>query len=271
MRGNVRVHQAKIRAKKRKKLILVSLAVLSSILVVLGGFAWLSHAEFMKVSDVRVTGNVRLSEEFVASTTRATLEGKYLGLFSRSAIFLYPHDAIERDFLAMPLIKEVKVSSRGLHAVEVALTERVEVARACDGPAGDFARCLALDEDGLGFFPSSDDSMVAYRNATTSLALGDSLFAKSADFKGIQFFVRELAKLDLAPREAIMGEAGYMTVVLGGGGRLIVNSTDDLSGVLANLSSILRDRSVAPSLGDFLKRLDYMRLDSGNKVFYKFR
>lgn len=271
MRGNVRVHQAKIRAKKRKRLILVSLVALSSLLLVLGGFAWLSHAQFLRVNEVRVTGNMRLSEEFVASTTRATLEGNYLGLFARAAVFLYPHDAIEREFVAMPVIKEVEVSSRGLHAVEVALTERVEVARSCDGPAGEFARCLALDEDGLAFFPSSDDSMVAYRAATTSLSLGGSLFATSADFKGIQFFVRELAKLDLAPREAVMGEAGYMTIVLGGGGRLIVNSTDDLSGVLANLSSMLHDRSVAPSLGDFLKRLDYMRLDSGNKVFYKFR
>jgi hypothetical protein len=271
MRGNVRVHQAKIRAKKRKRFALISSAVVLLVLIVLGGFAWLSRAEFLKITEVRVTGSMRLSEEFVASSTSALLAGNYLGLFSRSAVFLYPHDAIEREFSAMPVVKEVKVSSRGLKAIEVAISERVEMARFCDGSAGEFAQCLALDEDGLAFFPSSDDSMIAYRSATTSLALGDSLFAQASDFKGIQFFLRELSSLDLNPREAIMGEAGYMTVTLGGGGRLIVNSTDDLSGVLANLSSILRDRSVAPSLGDFLARLDYMRLDSGNKVFYKFR
>jgi hypothetical protein len=225
----------------------------------------------MKVVDIGVEGTKRLSSDFVASSTRSLLEGRYLGMFSRGSVALYPHDAIEDALLSMPVVKTVDVGSRGLHAITIAVEERVETARYCEGSAGDFSMCLALDEEGLAFAPSEDDSMVAYRNATTSLSLGDMVFSGSGDFKNMQFFLRELAGLDLAPREAVIGEAGYVTILLGGGGRLIVNTVDDLSGVLSNLSSILRDPSVVTSLDDFLSRLDYMRLDAGNKVFYKFR
>ena len=62
-----------------------------------------------------------------------------------------------------------------------------------------------------------------------------------------------------------------MTVVVEGGGRLIVNRADDLSKTLGNLASLLENRQQIPSVADFAASLDYMRLDSGNKIFYKLK
>jgi len=270
MRGNVRVHQKKIIAKRRKKALIVSSVALSVFAIVVGGFAFLTHADFVRVEEVRVTGNVRLSEEYVQSVANGLLEGKYLGMFSRRAVFLYPHDAIEGSLSDMPVVKGVRVGSEGLRAIEVALEERGEVARFCDGEAGDFSQCFAVDEEGFVFSSSGDSSLIAYRDASVVNALGKSLLT-SDDFKSLQFFMRELGILGVAPREIVIGEAGYVTVFLGGGGRLIVNTVDDLSDVLSNLSSVLNDKSLATSSADFLSRLDYMRLDAGNKVFYKAR
>ena len=66
-------------------------------------------------------------------------------------------------------------------------------------------------------------------------------------------------------------EPHYMTVVLFTGGRLIINTNDDLAIVLSNLSSIMRDKTVVPTISSFLKKLDYMKLDSKNKIVYKLK
>ncbi len=131
-------------------------------------------------------------------------------------------------------------------------------------------QCFAVDVEGFAFSPSDDASLVAYRNSSITDVLGREVF-ESEEVKGLQFFVRELGALDTIPREVAVGEAGYITIILGGGGRLIVNTVDDLSDVLSNLSSILSNKSIATTSEDFLSRLDYMRLDAGNKVFYKLR
>lgn len=268
MRGNVRVHQRKIVAKRRRRVAVLASMAFFTVTSVIGGFAFLSHAGFLRIEEVRVTGNSRLSETYIRSLTDSLLEGKYLGIFSRRAWFLYPHDAIERDLLALPVTKSVRVETDGFRVISIEIEERKEVARLCGGEQGSLDACLALDEDGLAFSASDNALMVAYREPVRVPTVGDA-FLSPGDFKSLQFFVRELSFLDVDPREIVMGEAGYITVFLGGGGRLIVNSLDDLALVLANLSVVLDDRSIASSSAGFLSELDYMRLDAGNKVFYK--
>jgi hypothetical protein len=271
MRGNVRVHQKKIIAKRRKRFLLVSLSVILSLCLIVGGLAWLSFANFMKISDVRVSGVKRLSSEYVASTTNALIEGRYGGLFSRRSALIYPHDSIEKSLFDVPAIKSVDIRTNGLRTLDIDIEERLEVARVCEGSTGDMSRCLALDEDGFAFSYSDDGAMVAYRNASSSVPVGSKVFEDAATFKSIQFFARELSALGIDPREIVIGDAGYMTVMLGGGGRLIVNFLDDLSSVLSNLSSILSGSPASLDKPTFLSRLEYMRLDAGNKVFYKLR
>ncbi|MFA6158234.1 MAG: hypothetical protein WC763_01210 [Candidatus Paceibacterota bacterium] len=271
MRGNVRVHQRKIIAKKRKRLLLVSLSIFFAVALVVTGFAFLSHAGFVTIGEVSVAGNKRLSETYITGIANTLLDGNYMYVFSRRADFLYPHNAISSALLGEPIIKSVDVGRDGLTALSISVEERQEVARFCSGKEGDSSQCFAVDENGFVFSPSDDSTMIAYRDSTTSDPLGKSLFGTPAEFKGIQFFLHELVTLGVDPREAVMGEAGYMTVILGGGGTLIIDTGDDLSSVLANISSILGDATIAKTQADFLSKLDYMRLDAGNKVFYKLK
>jgi hypothetical protein len=270
MRGNVRVHQRKIVAQRRKRLAILVSGFVLGLATVVGSIAFLSHAEFLRITDIRVTGNSRLSETYVRAMVEGLLDAKYLGMFSKRALFLYPHDAIEVTLAVMPVMKSVHVESEGLRSLVIEIEEREEVARLCDGGQGVFDTCFALDEEGFAFSPSDDALMVAYRNPVLVPAIGGS-FLTPHDFKALEFFVRELSSLDVDPREIVIGEAGYVRVFLGGGGHLVVNSLDDLSLVLSNLSLVLNDRAVASSSAGFLSRLDYMRLDAGNKVFYRLR
>ncbi len=270
MRGNVRVHQRKIIARRRKRALVFFSMILGVVVVLLGGFALLTHASFLAVTEVKVSGNVRLAETYIRTFAEERLAGNYLGMFSRRAILIYPRDAIEAALRELPVVKDVTVEGDGLRVVEIHVEERVEVARFCLGEVGDFASCFAVDENGFAFSPSDDASMIAYRNASTTDPLGEQVYGEE-EFKNLKFFVRELVALDIEPREIVAGEAGYADIVLEGGGRLIINTNDDLSDVLANLSSILNDKTVASSPQAFLSRLEYIRLDAGNKVFYKLK
>ena len=83
----------------------------------------------------------------------------------------------------------------------------------------------------------------------------------------------ELSSLSLSPREAIIASpaTGYITIVLDSGSKLIVDTHDDLSVVLGNIGAVLSDKALVPALPEFLQKLDYLKLDAGNKVVYKMR
>lgn len=268
MRGNVRVHQRKIVARRRKRALIFFSVTLGALALLLGGFALLTHARFLAISEVRVSGNTRLSETYVKTLADEKLAGNYLGMFSRRAVLIYPHDAIESALRELPVVRGVTIEADGFHVVDIQIEERVEAARFCLGDAGDFSSCFAVDEGGFAFSPSEDASMIVYRNASTTEPIGRQVYDEN-QFKNLKFFVRELISLGATPREIVAGEAGYVDIILVDGGKLVVNTSDDLSDVLANLSSILNDRTIASSPEAFLSKLEYIRLDAGNKVFYK--
>jgi hypothetical protein len=126
-----------------------------------------------------------------------------------------------------------------------------------------------MDEAGFIFAPALAPSQgFIYRGLVTLDPVGKTLLPE-ADFKKIEFFVQELRGLSLAPREAVFESVDYATIVLAGGGKLVINMSDDLSAVLSNISAIITDRTVTPSLSHFLSTLDYLKLDTGRKLYTK--
>ncbi|MDP1625173.1 MAG: FtsQ-type POTRA domain-containing protein [bacterium] len=276
MRSKVKIAQKGIEARKRKRLTWAGILWLALALVVFFGLAWLSHLDFMSLSVIDVSGNTRIQSETIRTIANEKLSGNYIGLFSRNNAFLYPRRAIRNAVAALPAAKSVDVDRSWLKKIEINVVEREEDARWCSDGEGDIALdgrdvgCFSVDENGLIFDRSSTRTVIAYRGEPMGEPEGKQV-APSEDFRRMQFFVRELGKLGVDPREVWFKDAGYIDVLLGQGGRLIVNTSDDLSTTLLNLAAVLSDRSIASSTTAFLSSLDYMRLDSGNKVFYKLK
>jgi len=89
------------------------------------------------------------------------------------------------------------------------------------------------------------------------------------EFHRITFFLDFLTPLDLTPTGLEAGADEYQ-IQLKNGGRLIINSTDDLSIILKNLETIFRSDNLKKVLASG-GILDYIDLRYGNKVFYKFK
>ncbi len=270
MRPRVMVHQKKLIARRRRRAFFMSLYVLFALGIIFSGLSLLSQEQFMSIEKITVGGNVRAKVETIETTVLREMAGNYFYFFSKSNAFLYPADDIMEKILALPLIQSVSVNRNGLKAIEINLEERREDARWCEGSVHEINWCFSMDENGLVFDQIATSTAFIYRGLISGSPIGQSFLAPE-EFKKIQFFVRDLGFFGIAPAEAIFGEPHYMTVVLLTGGKLIINTNDDLSVVLSNISSVIRDKTVAPSLSRFLEKLDYMKLDSGNKVVYKLK
>jgi len=89
------------------------------------------------------------------------------------------------------------------------------------------------------------------------------------EFHRITFFLDFLSPLGLTPT-GLGADADEYQIQLKNGGRLIINSTDDLSIILKNLETIFRSDNLKKMLAHG-GIIDYIDLRYGNKVFYKFK
>ena len=285
MRGQVKVYQKKLVLKRRRRIFYISFYSIVGLGLIFAGLSYVSQMDALLLREVSVRGNVRMLRSDVETIVKSSIAGNYGNFFSKANAFLYPHNDLEKTLLAVPVVKEVNVSRSGFNTIVVNITERSEVARWCNEGASDENPCFSLDENGLVFAPigqgcdphvcmpeaSSTRDMYLYRGIITDGALGKQALT-AVDFKKIQFFMNDLKNLSVDPIEASFSSTtNYMTILLGGGGKIVVNTGDDLSATLQNISTVLKDRSVAPSFSDFLARLDYIKFDAGNKVVYKMR
>jgi len=271
MRGQVRIYQEKIVARRRKELLYRTLIVAGILIVVVSSLSLLSRADSFKVASVEVSGTGVLAEGTVASMVHDRISGNYLGIFSRSNSLIYPKDAVASVVASLPPVKSVEVKRKDLRSLAIDVVEREKEFIWCTAEEG-LEACYMLDYDGFVFAKAQNvsSSDFVYRGALPVEPLGK--YALPIDeFRKIRFFLEELEGLSVGTREAAISETGYMTIYLDRGGKIVVDTKDDLSVILGNIAAVITDKAVAPSLPEFLDRLDYIKLDSGNKVVYKMK
>lgn len=281
MRGQVKVYQKKIVAKRRRRVYLLSLYSFIAFAIVVSGLSFTSQLDSLSIEKIVTEGSSRVAEADLRNVVLEKINGNYGYLFSKRNTFLYPKNEIEKSLTELPAVKRVDVSRRGLNALVVFVTEREESARWCSNSDG--SSCYLIDDAGMVFAPAhvgcgagvclsamATSSNFVYKGLITENPIGKN-FLPPDEFKKMEFFMREVERLSLKPVEAEIMENGYMTITLFDGGKIIVSTKDDLAKVLANLETVVLDTKIAPNFGKFLADLDYIKIDSGNKVVYKMR
>ena len=285
MRGQVKVYQKKIVARRRRRAFLIVLYSIVFTGLVVSGLSYLTHLDSLSIRSVKVEGAFRLSSAQAESVALSRLAGNYGYLFSRSNSFLYPRQSIRRDLEALPAVKSARISRSGLGELVVRIEERKEAALWCAGDSGKTDDCYSLDDKGLVFAkrtnmcldsgacmpnPGEAGAPYIYRGLISGDPVGKTLLPEE-EFKKMGFFMDQVGGLSDDPREAVLTPEGYVTVYLKQGGKLVVNRSDDLSTVLANIATVITNRTIAPSFAAFLQDLDYIKLDTGNKIVYKLK
>lgn len=252
---------------------IIGVLILVIFAIALFFLSWFLSRPFVVINEITVSGNSLIASKDILATVKNIISDSYLGLFTKSNIFLYPEKNIEKTLAAsFPAIKSIHSNLENWYTLNLSVEERVPSALWCQSVAS--TDCFYLDSDGLIFSPApvfSDNIFLKFTGgqitASSSPIVGKN-FLPPDEFRRIAFFLESLLPLGLVATSLQIDGDDYQ-IQLKAGGRLIIKTTGDLSVILENLRTILRSNNLTQALARG-GVIDYIDLRYGNKVFYKF-
>jgi hypothetical protein len=255
------------------------------------GCVYISRISIFQINRVEVIGNKVVDTEAITEIAQKEMVGKYLWLFPKINILLYPRNAIKKELSNnFRRLNTINLNIKTKNTLQITVTERTGVYTWC-GPARNMTdttgitkaeKCYFMDENGYIFDEApyfSGEVYFKFYGLTnikdSSNPVGSSFGEK--DFKQLISFKNVLVNLGMKPTALYSSEDGDIHVLLSGGitgktGPEIILKADSDFGVMAeNLQAAL---STEPFQSDFKNKyssLVYIDLRYGNKVFYKFK
>lgn len=254
---------------------------------------WLSGLPAITIRGIEVGGNVSLSAQDIASRTEHFLVGRYFFTVPRANIFFYPKAAVTKNILeSFPRVENADIRFKNFHTISITIAEREAAALWCQAlnvqgtPSGKhFEECYLMDKDGFLFDafnpepPSRDAETLAvsnhypavikfYGGLSAANPVGHS-YETAERFHSLLAFAQNIGQIGVAVLAFRERSDKDLEVEVLGGARLVLGRDANLVSVAANLETIVSDPSFGGTEG--FKKVDYVDLRFGNKVFYRLK
>jgi hypothetical protein len=275
--ARVALPQSKVRARRKKRRIVIASLIIAAVLLAFGGLVWLAHASFMRVSAVDVSGESTLQAADISNAVLTDLSGSYLYLFPKNNIFLYPKSKTEVALTEqMPTIAKVSINAKDFHTLSVTVTERARKALWCGTSVASASACFWLDQDGVAYAAASDLSLSLIASSTYEQYYGVLAGAALQHYLDTDQFHALSALVDALQQNQLTNT--IQSVEVDGAGDVHVTFADhfvllfSLSAAGADVYSRFQlvlgsDAFAGHSLADF----EYVDLRFGDKIYYKLR
>ena len=267
--ARVELPQSRLRARKRRKVVRITSAIVILILLLTCGVVSLTYWPALQIKTVAISGAQTLPPGTIEAFVRDRLAGEYWYVFPKSNIFLYPRQQIAADLIKeYPVLASADVHAADFHTVAVNLVEREPRALLC--PQDN--RCLFMDENGVAYTDAptfSEPVYVSYYGSTT----GDTLpkqFLTPLEFQALSALVDAIAQKLPGEKVAAVSvdEAKDVRMRFADNFTLIFTLVDQGGDVFERLTLALTSGPMAAhKLGDF----QYLDLRFGDKLYYKLR
>ncbi len=273
----IRSPEKQIQHKKKRRMVSVL------VLLCLGGFAWLiiyiPSLPSLQIKNILVLGNKVLTEEEIKQRVEEELSGKYLRVFPKTNVFLYPQKPIEESLLpAFPRVASVSAHLDTKRVLTITLTEREPFALWCGREEKSLIQegqrnCFYLDDTGFAFSQAPSFSGNAYFEfyGKGELSDGDptgSYFLPLASYRNILKIKKSLEGMDAHSLSAFVGEDNGVLLFESAGYGIRFNLDQNADTLESNMQAVFH----SSSWGDTLRSgtLEYMDFRFGNKVYYKY-
>ncbi len=256
--------------------------------------ALLSRIKSLNISDIEVSGNQVIDTQSIKDSINQQMAGKYLLLFPKTNIFLYPENSIKNVLQdKFKRLENINLSVKNNKTLLVSLAERkalytwcgamppdtTDVGRLDPGRPTSVAtvspeQCYFIDENGYIFDQAPYFSGNVYFKFYGSADLG-SYFSKQ-NFQQLISFKNTLAGFGLKPVALYAKSNGDVEVFLSGGTfstngpQIIFKINEDYQNVAENLETALTTEPLQSQFKNKYASLLYIDLRFGNKVYYKF-
>lgn len=276
------------RPPSRSRALLIGASLFFITLSALTGLAaWSSGNPRVTIQTLHISGTEKLEVETLKDFVTQSLKGRYVYLFSRANIFIYPDHTIEKKLLSTFLeLKSARLSRDSFTALSLTVAERKPRYLWC-GEGRDLKteipdRCYFVDEDGVIFMNAPYFSGRVYFEMY-GVPEGERLaveegrveplgrrFLREDTFTRVTSFIEAVKGLGIEPVFLMMKEEGD-ELLLENGVRLIFNR-DNAPEEMANTLSNALQSEVLPlvALTDINTKLEYVDLRYPKRVYYKF-
>ncbi|MFA5841106.1 MAG: hypothetical protein WC847_02455 [Candidatus Paceibacterota bacterium] len=270
-------------------------AVLNKILVSLLGFfivffllAYLSNLKSLNVTSVEIYGNNVVDTAILKDNVTEQIKGKYLWLFPKTNVFLYPNNSIKRGLWdKFKRLKDISVSTKDNKILVVNLTERVAKYTWCGNSliTTEDQKCYFLDDDGYVIDEAPYFSgevyfkfygLTAQAGLTSAAEPLGSYFSKDK-FKQLVLFKDVLISINLKPVALYVTNNKEVEIYLSkgntiptGGPKIIFKIDADFQNVAENLEAALNAEPLKTKFKTKYTSLEYLDLRFGNKVYDRF-
>lgn len=282
--------------KRRLKRVFGSLGMLVLLALIIWGLSWFSHASFMHINFVQITGADQDIVPVLQSVAEQSLDGNYLGLFSKRNALIYSRSSLISALRrADPRIDMVNVSLSGFHQVSVSVTQRTPAAMVCSG-FPDFDPAQANDSPDQCYF--TDTAGYVYARAPKFSGqpyetyympeLPDSVASSSDNAVLGQYATttEEFTRLHELYAGAKTAGIDVRALLVNAGGEyemyasrplsttsdpivIYFDSGSSLSKQLSNLTTFWSQSSAIPRNRHATSSLEYIDVRYGSNVFYR--
>lgn len=229
------------------------------------------RASRFQIKKVVIEGESVVAATNIVALVNSILDTKYLMLFSKRNIFLYPKDriatAITRDF---DRIFSAELTVHDNRELVVRVVDRKPFAIWCGSVRITGAvDCYFIDADGRIFAQApyfSGTAFIKYYGVVVGEAIGSQLL-DAERFLELGNFVLSLRKLKLEPQDVVLGPVMH-EVYFRDGSKIIFSPDDSYGDLFKNLKTILASAAFEGARVS-THPFEYIDLRFGNRIFYK--
>lgn len=264
--------------KSRRKRILIRSAILLFLFLgaIFSGVYFFLNMNALQIKEISIEGNNLVSAAELKDSVNNFLEGKYFWVFPKSNIFIFSKERMASEILrSFPRAKEVKVGRKFFNGLSLKIAERSTLALLCQKET-----CYFVDEDGivfenapyfsgnvyLTFFDERSGAEASSSEAVSSNALLGNSFLNKEEFKKLLDFSKLVSNSNINVGKIILKNEGVYELVTKDGWRILLNEKNKTKEAYANMAT-----AISTEIKDKTKKLDYIDLRFGNKVYFKYK
>lgn len=295
---NANLYQSSKRHAKRRKQRKIRLILRITILAVIVLFLiYITNANFLRIQKIIVNETQYADRNAIENMIKTQLEGRYMGLFSKSNALIFSRSKISREIRKnFPSIQQVDVSLKGLSQIEVRLTEHEGSSIWCDIPVtpattlvhdeetgenkmsaipqvvNSFsdANCYFMNANGMIFAKAeyNNDSEVIKTFGFIKTDAINQEYSTPKTFKNLVEFVKLLRRLNIVADQIWTIDGEVYAFVTKENVEIYIDGSEDMVATFNNLETVINRDAINQAQ---FANIDYIDLRFGNRVFYKLK
>ncbi len=272
-----RVRSKRLIERKRRLFLFKSIAIIFALIVFVGLSSWVLYRPFMQIDEIIVNGNNVISDSEIIDIIKENTTGKYLFLFPRSNIFIYPENKIKALILtSFRQIKSVDIVRSGFQTLYIEIKEQRPYALWCifDSSKNEQVQdnCYFLNKGGLVFSKAPNFTgnvfFRFYGGLGSTNPIGKYYLKVNSEFNRVDILINSIKGLGIVPIELHPLEDSDMELYMEDGSKVLFTKEQSSSEVFNNLKIILESETFK---NKNMENVEYIDLRFGDKVYFKLK